>query len=159
MFREMRRGKQQLTSDECIEILKEHTSGVLALLGDDGYPYAVPLNYVYHDSKLYFHGAMTGHKYDSMIKNSKASFCVIDRDDLISNKFTTAYKSVIVFGKMRIIDNADEKRNAITILTQRLSDEPQEARDAEIELFFNALCSFELDIEHMTGKQGKELMK
>ena len=75
MFREMRRKKQILTPEKSIEILKKGTSGVLALSGDDGYPYAVPLSYVYENSMLYFHGAKEGHKIDAIRTCDKASFC------------------------------------------------------------------------------------
>lgn len=77
MFREIRRKKQQLTMEESIDILKKGTSGVLALCGDEDYPYAVPISYVYEDSKLYFHGAKSGHKIDAIQRQEKASFCVI----------------------------------------------------------------------------------
>ena len=83
MFREMRRNKQILSNEESINILKNGKSGVLALLGDEDYPYAVPISYVYDNSKIYFHSAKTGHKTDAIKKYSKASFCVIDQDNVI----------------------------------------------------------------------------
>ena len=92
MFREMRRKKQILSEEETAEVLNRGTSGVLALLGDDDYPYAVPVSYVYCDSKLYFHGAKSGHKIDAVKKCDKASFCVIDRDDVVPEEYTTYFK-------------------------------------------------------------------
>ena len=83
MFREMRRKSQALSFDECAEILNRGTSGVLALSGDNQYPYAVPLSYVYDNTKIYFHCAQEGHKIDSILRNAKASFCVIDQDQII----------------------------------------------------------------------------
>lgn len=77
-FREMRRKRQQLSDAESIDILKKSTSGTLALLGDDDYPYAVPISYVYQEGKLYFHSALAGHKVDAIRKCDKASFCVIE---------------------------------------------------------------------------------
>lgn len=97
MFPEMRRKKQQLTQEESIEILLKGSSGVLALLGCEDYPYAVPLSYVYEDHKIYFHGAKEGHKLDAIKKHNKASFCVIRQDQVSPEKFTTLYKSVIAF--------------------------------------------------------------
>ncbi len=82
MFREMRRKKQILSNKEIIELLEKGTSGVLALLGDNEYPYAVPISYVYDNSKIYFHGAKVGHKIDAIRKCSKASFCVIAQDEI-----------------------------------------------------------------------------
>lgn len=80
MFREMRRKRQALSASEVAEILYRGTSGVLALLGDEEYPYAVPLSYVYDEGKLYFHSATSGHKIDAVGRSAKASFCVIDQD-------------------------------------------------------------------------------
>ena len=82
MFREMRRSKQQLSQEETEAVLTRGTSGVLSVLGDGGYPYGVPLSYVYHDGKLYFHWALSGHKLDAVRACPKASFCVVDRDQV-----------------------------------------------------------------------------
>jgi len=101
MFREMRRKKQLLSAEESISILNRMTSGVLAITGDNDYPYAVPLSYVYYDDKIYFHSATSGHKIDAINKNSKASFCVIEQDNIIPEEYTTYFRSVIVFGKVR----------------------------------------------------------
>ena len=103
MFREMRRKKQALSNEENLAILMRGTSGVMAVSGDDDYPYAVPLSYVYHDSKIYFHCAASGHKLDAMRRNPKVSFCVIDRDEVIPQEYTTYFRSVIVFGTVRIL--------------------------------------------------------
>ena len=87
-FREMRRKRQQLSEEESIGILQNATAGTLALLGDNDYPYAVPISYVYHERKLYFHSALAGHKVDAIRKCDKASFCVIDKDDVQPEKYT-----------------------------------------------------------------------
>ena len=88
MFRGMRRKKQLLPEDETIAILRAGTSGVLAVLGDDDYPYAVPLSYAYEDGKLYFHAAVKGHKLDALGRSEKASFCVIGADDIVLSTIT-----------------------------------------------------------------------
>ena len=93
MFREMRRIKQALSKEESIQILEKGTSGVLALSGDDGYPYAVPISYVYADSRLYFHSAKCGHKIDAILKCPKASFCVIEQDVVVPEKYTTFFRN------------------------------------------------------------------
>ena len=100
-FREMRRKRQQLSEEESIGILQKATSGTLALLGDGGYPYAVPISYVYHERKLYFHSALAGHKVDAIRKCDKASFCVIEKDDVQPEKYTTFFRSVIAFGRIQ----------------------------------------------------------
>ena len=103
MFRDMRRNSQKLTDEESVSILQKATSGVLAVIGDEDYPYAVPLSYVYCDFKIYIHCATQGHKLDAITKCPKVSFCVIDRDDILAEKLTTLYKSVTVFGKAEIL--------------------------------------------------------
>lgn len=159
MFREMRRKNQLLSAEESAAILRRGTSGVLAVSGDDGYPYAVPLSYVYDDGKIYFHCAKSGHKLDAVRRCAKASFCVIDKDDIVQEEFTTHFRSVIAFGKIRILENGDEKRAAIEKLAMRYSpDVAKEKHDKEISAYFGALCMLELTIEHMTGKQAKELV-
>ena len=99
MFRDLRRSRQALSPEECGEILCHGTSGVLALAGDDGYPYAVPLSYVYAGGKLYFHCAKAGHKLDAIARNPKGSFCVIHQDQVVPETYTTHYRTVIAFGK------------------------------------------------------------
>ena len=111
MFREIRRKKQLLPEETAVEMLQRNTSGTLALLGDDDYPYAVPLSFIYLNGKLYFHSAKNGHKIDAVRNYEKASFCVIDRDQIVPEKFTTHYRSVIAFGKVRLIEEVEEMRS------------------------------------------------
>ena len=96
MFREMRLKRQLLSKEDTQKVLYQGTSGVLAVSGDDDYPYAVPLSYVYDGHKIYFHGAKAGHKLDSIVKNPKASFCVIDKDQIVPDESTT-YLEVSLF--------------------------------------------------------------
>ena len=160
MFREMRRNKQLLSEKESIEILKNATSGVLALLGDDEYPYAVPISYVYDDSKIYFHGAKTGHKIDAIRKCNKASFCVISQDEIVPEKYTTYFKSVIAFGKVRILENDKEIRGAIEKLAIKYHPkDSKENRNQAIDREWKPLCMIEFSIEHMTGKEAIELTR
>lgn len=158
MFREMRRNKQQLSTEESIEILKRNSSGVLAVFGDNGYPYAVPLSYIYHDNTIFFHGASTGHKLDAIHQNEKFSFCVIDKDDVIPEKLTTAYRSVIAFGRAHILNEENEIRVAAQMLGQKYSPGLDEMIEKEIETYMHHMAVVRLDIEHITGKIGKELL-
>ena len=103
MFREMRRNKQLLSSEETAAVLERGTSGVLALAGDQGYPYAVPISYVYDGEKIFFHCAKSGHKLDAIRREEKASFCVIDQDRIIPEEFTTYFRSVIAFGDRKSV--------------------------------------------------------
>lgn len=149
MFREMRRRRQQLSPEECKRILAEGTSGVLAVRGDEGYPYAVPLSYVYEEGRLFFHGAAAGHRRDAVLRDPKASFCVIGGDRVVPEEYTTYFRSVIVFGKIRILEEEAEK----------YSPRQEDGRQREIDRGFSALCMMELTVEHMTGKQAVELMR
>ncbi|MBQ7521953.1 MAG: pyridoxamine 5'-phosphate oxidase family protein [Clostridia bacterium] len=158
MFPKMRRFKQQLTIEECINILQNGKDGVLAVLGNDGYPYTVPLNYVYHNKKIYFHCARTGHKLSAIQNCNKVSFCVIDKNDIVPNELTTYYRSVIVFGKARILSEQSEIINSAQILGLKYYDNPDFVSH-EIEKFLNALCCVEITPEYISGKQAKELMR
>ena len=111
-FREMRRFRQQLPHQECEALLRQGSSGVLAVSGDGGWPYAVPLSYAYEDGKLLFHCATSGHKLDALRRDGRASFCVISQDRVIPEKYTTAYRSVIAFGTVRILEEEQELRAA-----------------------------------------------
>lgn len=154
MFREMRRNNQQMSKERCIEVLNKNTSGTLALLGDEDYPYALPMSYVFYDNKIYFHSAKTGHKIDAIKKHSKASFCVIDQDEV--HELTTYFRSVIAFGKVQLL-KGQEKMDAIIRLGLKYHPHMDEVKD-EIKKFQNAFEIIELDIEHMTGKEAKELL-
>lgn len=159
MFREMRRNGQQMSREESVEVLMRGTSGVLALTGDDGYPYAVPLSYVYGGGKIYFHCAATGHKIDAIARSDKASFCVVDKDEIVPDKYTTFFRSVIVFGRIRVMDDLEKKRAAIELLAERYSPGNPENTAKEIDGAFARLCMLEMEIEHLTGKEAVELVR
>lgn len=158
-FRQMRRKRQQLTQEESIAILQKATAGTLALLGDDGYPYAVPISYVYNEGKLYFHSALNGHKVDAIRKYDKASFCVIEQDDVQPEKYTTFFRSVIAFGRIHIIEDEKEKLEIVRMLGNRYNPNQDDALQKEIESGLSRLLAIRLDIEHLTGKEAIELVK
>lgn len=155
MFREMRRGKQLLSAEDTAAVLKRGTNGVLACLGDDDYPYAVPLSYVYHNGKIYYHSAKAGHKVDAIAKNPKVSFAVIDEDTILSEEYTTYFRSVVAFGKARIVEG-DEWVDAFKALVEKYSgDQPEEAKAKEIAECKQAYI-VAIDVEHITGKEAIE---
>ena len=158
-FRAMRRKRQQLSEAESIEILKKATAGTLALLGDGGYPYAVPISYVYADGKLYFHSALSGHKVDAIRNCDKASFCVIDKNDVQPAKYTTFFRSVIAFGRIHIIEDEQEKMETARLLGDRYNPNQEEALQKELEHGFARMLMIRFDIEHLTGKEAIELIK
>ena len=159
MFREMRRKRQALTQAQCQAILEQGSCGVLALSGDDGYPYAVPLSYLYHQGKLYFHCAKSGHKLDALRREPKASFCVVAQDQVAPLEYTTLYRSVIVFGRLRELEDDREKRAAIEALALKYAPQDTPAhREEAIRRDWAPLCVLELTPEHISGKQGKDLI-
>ncbi len=158
-FRAMRRKRQQLSDAESVDILKKATSGTLALLGDGGYPYAVPISYVYSDGQLYFHSALTGHKVDAIRNCDKASFCVIDKDDVKPEKYTTFFRSVIAFGKVHIVEDDAERLRIARLLGNRYNPHQDEALQKEIENGLSRMLVIRFDIEHLTGKEAIELVK
>lgn len=160
MFREMRRKKQALPPEECAAILTKGTSGVLALSGDAGYPYAVPLSYVFAEDRLYFHCAKSGHKLDAIRRDNRASFCIVEQDQIVPEAYTTYFRSVIAFGTVRILEDPAEKRAAIKKLAAKYApDDTVEHRAQVIDQEREPLCMLEMVIEHSTGKEAIELVK
>lgn len=160
MFREMRRKRQAMSDGDTRGVLERGTSGVLALDGDGGYPYAVPISYVYDGSRLYFHSAMAGHKLDSIRRNSKASFCVVDKDQIVPEEYTTYFRSVIAFGTIRILEDEQEARSAIEQLAVKYAPgDTAQGRRAAIDRDWAPLCMLDMTVEHLTGKEAIELMR
>ena len=155
MFREMRRKKQALSEEECIDILINEPRGVLAVLGDDEYPYALPLSHVYVDGKIYFHGTIKdSHKRDAIERHEKVSYCVMDKGTK-SESWWYTFKSVIVFGKMRTIEDRDAKIEKLTQLGNKFFPSEEETKD-EIDRLLDVTELYEITIDHISGKIVKE---
>ncbi len=159
MFREMRRKNQLLSMEDTIAIMERGTNGILAVSGDDDYPYAVPISYIYTDNKIYFHCAKSGHKLDGIKRNPKVSFCVVDQDQNVPEKYTTYFRSAIAFGQARILEDPMEIREAITAIALKYSPDFKEGIPAEIDSSMAALCIVEISIDHLTGKEAIELVR
>ena len=157
-FRPMRRIKQQLKQEQCLAILKKATSGTLAVLGDDDYPYAVPLSYVFHDGTIYFHSALEGHKIDAIRRHNKASFCVIDKDDVHGEEYTTYFRSVIAFGHISIIESLDDKLATAQALGRKYNPGDEAGLKRELEKSFAHMLMLKFHIDHLTGKEAIELV-
>ena len=125
MFRPMRRWKQQLSDEDCIAILKNEPRGILSVLGDDGYPYGIPMNHWYckADGKLYFHGAKTGHKIDAISRCDKVSYCVHDEGYREDGQWPLHIKSVVVFGKIQPVTDDAKVLEICTHLCQKFTDD------------------------------------
>ena len=155
MFRKMRRIGQEIPKEECEEILTNEPRGVLALLGDDDYPYAIPMSHVYVDGKIYFHGAQEGHKNDAVKRHQKVSYCVMDKGVKAEDSWWYTFKSVIVFGKIRILTDEKEKIDKLTYLGDKFFPTHQDTID-EIERLLGKTEVFEITVEHMSGKIVEE---
>lgn len=158
MERKMRRFKQQLLVEECMDILRRNTSGVLALCGKDMMPYAVPLSHAVDDKRLIFHCAKEGHKLDLIRENGNVSFCVIDQDDVHPERFTTYFRSVIVFGRIRIIEDESERLETARIIGRRCNPD-KKALEEELAKGFSRVVMMEMAIDQITGKQAIEMVK
>lgn len=155
-FRSMRRTRQELSREETEDILRRGSTGVLAVHGDDGYPYAVPLNYVYKDGKIYFHCARARHKFDALLRDDKVSFCVIDKDTVVPDEFATYYKSAVAFGRARLLEG-EEAARAVYDLGYKYNPAPDKVR-AELAKDLPHVACFQIAIDHLTGKQAKGLL-
>lgn len=158
MFREMRRGKQLLSQEDTDLVLQRGSNGILACLGDEDYPYAVPVSYVYHKGKIYFHSAKAGHKIDAIKKSSKVSLAVVDEDTIVSAEYTSYFRSVIAFGQARFTEG-DEWMDGFRALVEKYSgDQPKAAKHKEItECTQSEIIA--IDLEHVTGKEAIEYVK
>ena len=152
MFRKMRRFKQQISDEECIRILKEQPRGVLSMLGDDGYPYGIPLDHLYmEDGHIYFHGAKEGHKIDAISGCDKVIYCVYDQGYRKEGEWALNINSVVVFGRIRIVEDEEKKKEICIKLLRKFSDD-EAYIEHEMKNAFPRVNCLELIPEHMTGK-------
>lgn len=157
MFREMLRFKQQLSEKECVEILKEQRRGVLSVLGDDDYPYGMPINHFYceEDGKLYFHSGKKGHKIDAIRRYDKASFCVYDEGFRREGEWALNIKSVIVFGRIEIVEDREKVYEIARRLSREFTDD-EAYIEHEIIHSGPGTLMFALVPEQITGKLVNE---
>ena len=157
MFRKMRRFKQQITDEQCIEVLKNSKRGVLSLIGEDGYPYGLPINlwYCEEDGKIYFHGAKEGHKIDAIKACDKVSFCTWDEGYRKEGDWALNINSVIVFGRIKFVEDEDTAIKICTHLTKKFTDD-EEYLQRELKNALPRVQCLELIPEHMTGKLVNE---
>lgn len=153
MWRPMRRSGQQLPDKETETILACGREGVLAVTAG-GWPYAVPVNYCWKDGKIIIHSAREGHKIDAVQENDKVSFCVVAEKTVIPEKYTTAYKSAIVFGRARLIEDPEAMIPFLDALAERFTGAPEEERQAYIRKYLACVAVIVIEPEHITGKEG-----
>ena len=157
MFRELARKNKKISMEECIEVLKSETRGVVSVLGDDDYPYGMPMNHFYNeeDGKIYFHCGKYGHRLDALKKHDKVSFCVFDQGYRNEGEWALNVKSIIVFGRMEIIDDPE----AIADISRKLSckfTKDEAYIEKEIKENLRATLLLALTPEHICGKLVNE---
>ena len=157
MFRELMRKKQALPEAECVELLKNEKRGVLSVLGDDGYPYGAPIDFLYDetDGNLYFHSGKKGHRVDAMARCDKASFCVYDDGFRKEGDWALNIRSVIVFGRLRVIEDQERAIELCRRLCYKFTDDEAYIAD-EIRRAGPRTLVFALEPEHITGKLVNE---
>ena len=157
MFREMRRKNQQLEESECVEILKNEKRGVLSVIGDDGYPYGIPMDHYYNEEngKIYFHCALEGHKMDAIKACDKVSYCVFDEGYRNEGEWALNIKSVIVFGRIRVLEDHEQGLRMAEMLAEKFTDD-RSYIDNELKNAGPRMACLEITPEHMTGKLVNE---
>ena len=157
MFREMRRKKKQISTEAAEALLEQSRRGVLAVNGDDGYPYAIPVNYFYdrENQKIYFHGARAGHKADAMKSCDKVCFTVYGNETVREDVWAPFMQSVVVFGRCHFVEAGERATALLKRLAMKYYPNEQLA-DEEIAQSGKAAQVFAIEIEHLSGKEIQE---
>lgn len=157
MFRELVRKNKQIAQDECVELLTRETRGVLAVNGDDGYPYAMPMNHFYNaeDGCIYFHCGRTGHRIDALARSDKVSFCVCEQGSRGDGDWAYNVRSVIAFGRIEIIDDINEVSRIARELSYKFTRDEDYIKN-EIESYAKVTLLLKLIPEYICGKKVKE---
>ena len=157
MFREMVRKHLQLPERECLDVLRQEPRGVLSVLGDDGYPYGMPMDHWYNeeDGHLYFHSGPMGHKVDALKNCDTVSYCVFDKGFVREGEWALNIRSVIVFGRMRVVEDRERAIELVRKLSYKYTDD-ETYIEGEIKKTGKIVLVYELVPEHMTGKLVNE---
>jgi hypothetical protein len=153
MFRTLRRQDKKMDQSLTIDILKKANVGVLSTIGEDGYPYGIALNYIYYNHHIYFHCATKGHKLDNILFSDKVSFTVFDDVEVKGEQLTTFYRSVVVFGRAKVIDDKEE---ILVALVKKYANMNESIIQKMIHKEIDLTSIVEIDIEHITGKIGEK---
>ena len=152
MFREIKLKDNALDDKEAIEIIKKGSFGVLSTIGEDGFPYGVPLNYTYFDNCICFHCAQKGHKIENIDFNNKVSFCVVTKSDVLANEFDTDYESAIAFGKATVVNADSEKKDILLSVLNKYSSEYVKAGNNYMQKYWDETKVVKIKIEYLSGK-------
>ena len=157
MFRKMRRFRQQISNEDCIDVLVKEKRGVLSMTGEDGYPYGIPMNHWYceADGKLYFHGAKEGYKIDLIQKNNKVCYTVFEKGVAKEGEWALNVRCVVVFGRITVVDDVEKVKKICTEVSHKFIDD-EEYIHQELENAMHRVMCLELTPDHITGKLVKE---
>ena len=158
MFRAIRKKKNEISIDAAKDLLRSSRRGVLAVNGDEGYPYAIPINYLYDEenNRIIFHGAKAGHKVDSLKKNDKICFTIYGNETIKEEKWAPYLQSVVIFGKCHLVENKDETISMLKKFALKYYPN-EEMVNKEIEFSGRGVQMFEIEIEHLSGKEVQEI--
>jgi len=157
MFRKMIAVKKAIPEEECLALLKSAPRGVLSVIGDEGWPYGMPMNYWYNeeDGKIYFHSAKRGHRTDSLLRDSRASFCVLDEGRVMEGDWAPTVRSVIAFGRIEFIEDRELALELVRKLSYKYTSD-EAFIDEEIRRFASGFRLFAMNVEQITGKRVRE---
>jgi len=157
MFRRIRKKKNEIDINAAHELLESARRGVFAVNGDNGYPYAIPINYYYDkdNQKIYFHGAKAGHKVDALRASDKVCFTVFGNETIKEESWAPYMQSVVVFGRCHLVEDAEKSLELLKRFAMKYYQD-EELADEEIARAGKAAQMFEIEIEHMSGKEIQE---
>ena len=157
MFRKIRKTKNEMSEEDTMLLLETERRGVLCVLGDDGYPYGVPLNYLYDrkEGKIWFHGSRTGHKIDSLMRCDKVCFTVCGHETRKDGEWAPYAESAVVFGRCRPVEGPDETIRLLRRFAEKYYPD-RDLMEKEIASSGNAVRMLELTVEHLSGKRVQE---
>lgn len=154
MFEKMRRADRMMSESKMNEILSSSEYGSLAVLSANGYPYAVPVNFTFLEGNIYIHSAKDGAKMKAVVANSKASFTIVHKHEIVPMKFTSSYESVIAFGTVNIVDNNQKKIEVLTAFIHKYAPDYIEKGVNYVNADHSKTTLLELKIQHVTGKSN-----
>ncbi|MDO4326052.1 MAG: pyridoxamine 5'-phosphate oxidase family protein [bacterium] len=158
MFREMRRSKQQVSDEECRRILKEEKRAAFSVVGDDGYPYTVPVNFYYDESDncIYLHGAKSGHKIDAIKNCDKVCFTVWNQGFKTEGNWEWNSTSIVIFGRAELVDDTEMMEDRLLKMALKYYPSREEAEAEMKKPAIHAVQMIAIKVEHMTGKLVNE---
>ena len=153
LFKEMRRKDFELPEEEAKKILAKCQYITLAMMGENGYPYSLPVSFVYNDGKFFIHGYKSGHKVEALTYHEQVSFSAVYENAVDPGGFTVNYTSIVAFGRARQLD-VSEKEQAIRLVIEKYSAEHKEKGLRVVQGLRNEFTAFEITIDHITGKSS-----